>query len=78
LLNFAVLISHPGHYLGIGIDIRGRDIFFSPKMGAIARMYCPAQPLQLFFGHLTGIAGYSTFPATEGNPGHSTLKSHPD
>ena len=54
-------IHHPGHGLGVGVDVGGRDIFAWSDEGGNLGGETTSDLLDLPEREFLGVAGYSTF-----------------
>ena len=70
-------IHHPRHDLFVGIDVRGRNIFFWSdefnQFGSIA----PRHALDFAHRHLVGIANYAALRPAERDVDYGALPGHP-
>ena len=73
----AVGVHDPGHSLGGGVDIGGRDVRLrADEHGDLAGV-APGQAFQFPLRHHLGIADHAAFSAAVGNPHHCALPGHP-
>ena len=72
-----ILVHHPGHYLGGGVDVRGRDIDIHAQGGAHGPDIGPGEALLLGLGELLGVAGDPALAAAQRDIHHRALPGHP-
>ena len=75
-VELAVLVHHPGHHLGVGVDVRGRDVAGRPEhllhlVHERAGDLLELRPLELIRGAVDAALG-----APEGDAGHGGLPGH--
>ena len=75
-VQLAVLVHHPGHHLGVGVDVRRRDVPGWPEHLLHLVHERASDLLELRALELIGGAVDTTLGAPEGNPGHRGLPGH--
>src|SRR5579885_2469016 len=76
-LVHGVGVHDPGHYLGIGVDIGGRNIAMRADNNGDFGRVTTGQAFQFSRAHLLGVADDATFRAAIGNADDGTLPRHP-
>ncbi len=75
--DLRILVHHPGHDLGGGVDVRRRHVLLRADDPPDLVDVGPAQPLQFTLGHLLGVADDAALAAAEGQVEERTLPGHP-
>ena len=70
-------VHHPGHDLGIGVDVRGRDVLLGTDEDPELGREPSRQPFQLTLGQLLGVDSHAALAATERDTHHGALPGHP-
>ncbi len=77
-LDGGVLIGHPAHDHGVGVDIGRRDIAIRPDDARESLDIGARQPLQLGLGQALGVDLHRPLAAAIGQVGHRALHRHPE
>jgi len=75
--DLRVLVHHPGHDLGGGVDVGGGDVLIGAYELPDSVDVPPAEPLQLILGELLGVADDAALPPAEGEVEEGALPGHP-
>ena len=70
-------VHHPGHDLGIGVDVGCRDVLLGTDEHAQLGREAARQALQLTLGELLGVDHHAALAATERDAHHGALPGHP-
>ncbi len=72
-----ILINHPRHNLGVGIDIWSRNILIYADMAGNVTHVAATEPFQFILGHITRVTNDATFCAAERNISNGRFPCHP-
>ena len=75
-MNLAIGVHHPGHRLGVGAQVRRRDVAVDPQQVLYVGRIAPSQPVQLALAQLMGIALHSSLGASKGDVHERCLPRH--
>ena len=75
--DLLVLVQHPGHDLGVGIDVGRGNIDVRADVVRDGPNVTPGKALQLPLGHLLGVANHPALPPAQGEVHDGGLPGHP-
>src|SRR5205807_9582214 len=70
-------VHEPGHHLGVGAHVRGRDVAVRPDQDRDLGGEAAGQVLELAGGELAGVDDDAAFGAAVGDVDHGALPGHP-
>jgi hypothetical protein len=73
-----VLVHHPAHDHGVGVDVGRRDVGLGADEVGPCADEAPAESLELQLGQRLGVDGDAALAAAEGDAHHRALERHPE
>ena len=70
-------VHHPGHDLGVGVDVRRRDVLLGPDQDLDLGEEAPGQALELLLAELLGIDDHAALAAAVRDADDRALPGHP-